>query len=85
MNIPSPAQVAANRTARLVREAQTPVYSTETAKAEREHLTAIEIDSGCGRYWITVRDDQVDAAIDEVPQSYGISDIDHSGKCWCFK
>lgn len=30
MNIVTPAQVAANRTARLVREAHTPVYSTTT-------------------------------------------------------
>ena len=33
MNIASPAQVATARTARLVREAQTPFYSTSTVSA----------------------------------------------------
>lgn len=32
----NPMQVAQNRTARLVREANTPVYTTSTAKGERE-------------------------------------------------
>lgn len=32
MNIPSPAKVASNRTARLVAEAKTPVYTSEAKK-----------------------------------------------------
>lgn len=36
MNMMNPMQVASARTARLVREAATPVYSTDTATAMRE-------------------------------------------------
>lgn len=38
----NPTQVAQNRTARLVREARTPVYSTDTVSAHRERLFQIE-------------------------------------------
>ena len=84
MNIPTPAQVASNRTARLVREAKTPVYTSQTTA--REHLTAVEIQvSDGGRYWSSMPDSEVDAFCDKA-ESYGnsVSDIDHSLKCWCF-
>lgn len=82
----NPNQAFANRTARLVREAQTPVYSTETKVAEREHLSVVEMDSGMGRYWSApMKDSEVDAYIDGTPQSYDVSDIDHAAKCWCFR
>jgi hypothetical protein len=84
MNIPSPAQVAANRTARLVREAQAPVYSTETPKAV--HISAVELESDYGRHWSHMADTLVDGFITEMTAlGYDLSDIDHSGKCWCFK
>lgn len=41
MNIPNPAQVASARTARLVREAQTPVYSTSTPTAEQAQAALV--------------------------------------------
>lgn len=82
----NPAQVAQNRTARLVREAQTPVYSTATPV--REHIMAVEWewDMG-GRYWTEVRENEVDAVI-EARTATGtvfVSDVDHSAKCWCQK
>lgn len=83
--IPNPAQVAANRTARLVREAKTPVYTSTSKPAVREHFMAVEVDSGMGRYWNTVPESQVDAFINSIPQSYDVSDVDHSLKCWCFQ
>lgn len=80
----NPMMVAKNRTARLVREAQTPVYTTSTpAPVEREHLTAVEIDTDFGRYWSHMPDSDVDAFCDRYPGE--ISDIDHSAKCWCQK
>jgi len=79
----NPAAVARNRTARLVREANTPVYTTETKV--REHLSVVEMDSGMGRYWSKpMPDSEVDAYIDATPASYDVSDIDHAAKCWCF-
>ena len=39
MNTPNPAQVASARTARLVREAATPVYSTDTVSAAAKERT----------------------------------------------
>lgn len=83
----NPMQIAANRTARLVAEAATPVYSTSTPVGrEREHLMVIEIDSGMGRYWSSpMLGSKVDDYVAHVPMSYGISDIDCSVKCWCAK
>ena len=79
----NPMMVAQNRTARLVREAQTPVYTTETKV--REHLYVVEMDSGMGRYWSKpMPDSEVDDYINRTPQSYEVSDIDHAAKCWCF-
>lgn len=78
----NPMQVAKARTARLVREAQTPVYSTETKV--REHLTVVEMDSGMGRYWSKpMPDSEVEDYINRTPQSYEVSDIDHAARCWC--
>lgn len=86
MNIPTPAQVASNRTARLVVEAATPVYTTETKP--REHMTVVEWDGDFGRYWSApMPDSEVKGYIDhQVGLGYvELSDIDHSAKCWCFK
>jgi hypothetical protein len=87
----NPATVASARTARLVREAATPVYSTSTpAPKVREHIMAVEIDSLMGRSWSTMPESQVDDYIrcmttGETAEYYeaGLSDIDHSAKCWC--
>lgn len=46
MNIITPAQVAANRTARLVREARTPVY-TSTRESEQRALIARAQELAC--------------------------------------
>jgi hypothetical protein len=84
MNI-NPASVASARTARLVREASTPVYSTSTpAPKAREHLHAVEIefDTG-GRLWTSMPEGEVDGYIADLPESIGLSDVDHSAKCWC--
>jgi len=80
----SPLTVAANRTARLVREATTPVYSTTTP--EREHLMVVEMDEEYyGRHWSRpMPESEVAAYIDSFPErSYEISDIDHAARCWC--
>ena len=83
----NPNMVARNRTARLVREATTPTYSTATpTPREREHLSVVEIevDRG-GRYWSKpMPDSEVRGYIDSKPSGYGVSDIDHAAKCWCF-
>lgn len=82
----NPKTALANRTARLVREASTPVYSTVTKPVVREHIMAVETDSMYGRHWSHMPDSEVDEHIARMV-SYGdeLSDIDHSAKCWCFK
>lgn len=81
MNI-TPATVASARTARLVREASTPVYTTVTpAPKAREHRMAVEIDSDFGRFWSHMPESEVDAFCDLYPGD--LSDIDHSTSCWC--
>lgn len=89
MNIPNPAQVAANRTARLVKEARTPRYTSESkpTPVERDHIVMVEVvdSEGRGRYWSgPFKSSQVDAVCDDY-ERYGseISDIDCSSKCWC--
>lgn len=85
MNIPTPAQVASARTARLVREAKTPVYTSESHPVERQHEMAVEIESTWGRQWFFMPDSEVDAFIDEHDKEneMWLSDVDHSAKCWC--
>lgn len=86
MNIPTPAQVASNRTARLVAEATTPVYSTTTP--EREHLEMVELeDDDYGyRAWHTMPTSEVAGFIAlYTSRGYSLSDIDHAAKCWCQK
>lgn len=87
MNIPTPAQVASARTASLVREAQTPVYSTASkapAVPVREHITAVEIEDSYGRSWAHMPDNEVEGYLTDMTiLGYGLSDIDHSTKCWC--
>ena len=82
----NPMDVAKNRTARLVREATTPVYTTATAPVVREHITAVELEDDFGRHWSHMLDSEVDAYLtDMAVLGYGVSDIDHSAKCWCQK
>lgn len=86
MNI-NPASVAAARTARLVREAATPVYSTVTPARVREHVKVVEMEDEMGRSWsLPMRESAVDAYIDGLVEvGYWVSDIDCSVKCWCAK
>ena len=83
----NPASVAVARTARLVREAATPVYSTSTpAPKAREHQMAVEIDSLFGRHWSHMPESEVDAYIERSVGGYDeaeLLDIDHSARCWC--
>ncbi len=82
----NPMQVAQNRTARLVREATTPTYTTVTPV--REHMMVVELEHEWGgRIWSKpMPDSAVDAYLDSYEgSSYGVSDIDHAAKCWCFK
>jgi hypothetical protein len=81
----NPMEAFANRTARLVQEAVTPVYSTSTPA--REHLSVVELEyiQG-GRTWSRpMPDSEVTAYIDQFdPEVMSVSDIDHAAKCWCF-
>ena len=77
----NPMMVAKNRTARLVREAKTPVYTTETKPYVRPHVMAVEIDSMMGRFWSHMPETEVDKFCSRYPGD--LSDIDHSTKCWC--
>jgi hypothetical protein len=83
MNTMTPAQVFSNRTARLVAEANTPVYTTETKP--REHMSVVEMDEEhYGRHWSRpMPDSEVAAYVAAFPESYAVSDIDHAAKCWC--
>lgn len=84
MNI-SPSTVASARTARLAREASTPVYSTVTPV--REHMSIIEIEYlGGGRAWSApMPDSEVGPYLDAHLRDNSVSDIDHAANCWCFK
>lgn len=78
----NPAKVAQNRTARLAREARTPAFSTETPA--REHRMAVELEDDYGRHWTHMDESEVDTYISDMAViGYGLSDIDHSGMCWC--
>ena len=82
----NPMTVAQARTARLVREAATPVYTTVTKPRVREHLIACEVESDLGgRYWRTMKESEVPAFWNDLPEGYYASDEDHSAQCWCFK
>ena len=91
MNIPTPAQVTRNRTARLVREAKTPRYTSESAPtaapAERDHLVMVEVvdADGRGRYWSgPFKSSQVaGVTADYVRYGSEISDVDCASNCWC--
>lgn len=78
----NPSQAFANRTARLLAEgAHKPRVAYTSEAKPREHLTAIEIDEDMGRFWLHVPDSEVDEVLRRYPDA--LSDIDHSGKCWC--
>lgn len=79
----SPLTVAANRTARLVREANTPVYSTTTPV--REHVFMVELEDSVygSRHWVSDHEADVLLALPSAP--YVFSDRDHSTSCWCQK
>lgn len=74
----NPMMVAKNRTARLVREARKPAYTTETKPREHVEIFEIECDYGYRR-WVSERE-----ALEllRLP-NYWLSDVDHSTKCWC--
>lgn len=84
----NPSQAFANRTARLAREASTPVYSTTTPSREEvlakfDHIVAIELDSDFGRSWSHMPESEADAYLDAVLHAYDLSDYCHSAKCKC--
>jgi len=80
----NPMKVAANRTARLASEAATPVFSTSTPP--REHRMAVEVENDYGhRSWDHMKESEVSDYISGIPDSYSLSDVDHSAKCWCAK
>lgn len=89
MNIPTPAQVTRNRTARLLREAKTPRYTSEStpAPAERDHLVMVEVVDcdGRGRYWSGPFQERQIKGVSLEYERMGakISDVDCSAKCWC--
>lgn len=86
MNTMNPAQVAANRTARLVKEAKTPRYTSATpAPKPRQHKMMVEMEADTGyRSWSSPMDeDKVNGYIDSYPEGYMLSDVDHAGNCWC--
>lgn len=85
----NPMMVAQNRTARLVREATTPTYTTSTPAPvvrEREHLHVVEMEADTGyRTWSgSMPESKVNAYIDSFPGDYMLSDVDHAANCWCF-
>lgn len=78
----NPMQMNKNRTARLVREAQTPVYSTATPV--REHVYVVELEHEYGyRRWVSEK--EADELLALPNTEYSVSDEDHSTKCWCFR
>lgn len=78
----NPNDVAKARIARLAREAAKPVYTTVTPA--REHLVAVEIDGVWGRHWSHMVESDLDQYLSTLSGDVELSDIDHSGKCWCF-
>lgn len=89
----NPMNVALARTARLAREAATPVYSTSTPTPVREHLQMVEVESMLGRFWSKPMPESKVSEYMNIMLSgdtaeyyeYAISDIDCSVKCWCAK
>jgi hypothetical protein len=81
----NPSDVAKARTARLAREATTPVYSTSTPA--REHLYVAEVEDDYGRHWTKpMTEANLNKEVDTLEQiGYWISDWDHAARCWCFK
>lgn len=82
----NPKMVAQNRTARLVREAKTPTYTSESApKVERDHLEMVQVDDGHGTYWSGPYPSRSIKGVCDQYEGYGysIADIDCSAKCWC--
>lgn len=86
----NPSQAFANRTARLAREASTPVYSTTTPSREEvlakfDHIVAIELDGVWGRSWSHMPESETDAYLDAVlgTDDNELSDYCHSSKCKC--
>lgn len=83
----NPKMVAQARTARLVNEATTPIYTTSTPTRPlfREHRMAVEWDSVHGRAWnVDIAQDEVNDFIDEHESDvYALSDVDHWTGCWC--
>lgn len=86
----NPTNVAVARTARLVREATTPVYSTSTPTpaevlANYDHLVLVELDGMFGRSRRVMRESETDAYLDGVlgSDAYELSDYCHAAACKC--
>lgn len=79
----NPMQVAQNRTARLVREATTPTYTTVTPVREHLYMVEMEADTGYRTWSSSMPDSKVNAYIDSFPEGYMLSDVDHASRCWC--
>jgi hypothetical protein len=83
----NPKDVARNRTARLVRDAKTPTYVSESRPVVRQHLKMVEVEDDYGRYWSgPYPENALSGVMDDYEgMGYSISDIDCSAKCWCAK
>ena len=80
----NPNDVAKARTARLAREATTPVYSTSTPAPEHLYVAEIEADTGYRRWTKPMTEDALNAEVDAMAEiGYSLSDWDHAAKCWC--
>lgn len=86
----NPSQAFANRTARLAREATTPVYSTSTPTpaevlANFDHLVLVELDGMFGRSRSVMPESETDAYLDAVlgSDAYELSDYCHAAACKC--
>lgn len=88
----NPNIVARNRTARLVREARTPTFTSQTGitreqgRARRFHTKVVEVESELGgRFWSApMHELRVDSFCDaEAAIGYSISDIDCAMSCFC--
>lgn len=86
----NPMQALANRTARLVAEANTPAYTTNTPnEAERlaayDHMVMVELDGIYGRSRSIMPESETDAYLDAMlgSDAYEMSDYCHACACKC--
>lgn len=80
----TPASIVKGINDQKVREAKTPVYTSETPK--REHFMAVELEfTEGGRFWDSMPESKVDQYIKDRAGYTYLSDVDHSAMCWCQK